>query len=267
MLFAIRDDDTSFFTSPSELENAYSFVKEGCVSLSIVPHTVPYHKDSVFPYGKGFPYKEYAIKDNQELINYLITEHNNGKYEILLHGYSHEYKYINNKWVPELIWKEKERLDFEITNGKKELEQLLHCKINTFVAPNNAIDSKAIHACEMNRMNYSGIIQHCDREFSIRYLVNYVYRWGFRMIKRVAPGKCFDYGNHKEIYAFAPDSFERMKKEFDLCKMHNWPFVVYTHYWSLLENKNERELLERIYKYAIDNGAKLVPLSECFGMR
>lgn len=53
MKFAIRDDDTCFFTKPSDLEKAYDFIDKGCISLSVVPYTVPIHKDDVFPYGEG----------------------------------------------------------------------------------------------------------------------------------------------------------------------------------------------------------------------
>lgn len=264
MLFSIRDDDTSFFTRPEELEKAYSFVKEGCVSLSVVPSTVPYHKDTVFPYGKDITYKMYDVADNKELIKYLIEEQDKGRFEILLHGYSHEYKKVNDKWFPEMIWKSQEQIDSEIKVGKEKLEKLLKCKIKVLVAPNNGINQKGISACEHNKMDYSGIIQHFDREISFKYLKNYFYRWSFRCVHRIAPGKCFDYGKHKEIYAYAPDSFDRLKKEFDFCKKHDWPFVIYTHYWSLLENAEERQLVKDIYNYALSNGAELVPLSKCF---
>ncbi len=70
MIIAIRDDDTSFFTKPQELEAAYDFITEGCVSLSVVPFSVPYHKLSK-PYGDGYEYKNYDIADNSELVEYL----------------------------------------------------------------------------------------------------------------------------------------------------------------------------------------------------
>ena len=68
MLFAIRDDDTSYFTKPEELRKAYDFVKEGIISLSVVYNTVPIHKDNVFPYGENLEYKLYTI-ENLSLIH------------------------------------------------------------------------------------------------------------------------------------------------------------------------------------------------------
>ena len=69
MKFAIRDDDTSYFTSPAELERAYDFVDRGAISLSVVPNTVYCHKDTVYPYGdkKGCP-GYFDIAENEELV-------------------------------------------------------------------------------------------------------------------------------------------------------------------------------------------------------
>ena len=53
MKFAIRDDDTSCFTKPEDLEMAYDFIKTGAVSLSVVPYAVPHHEKGVLPYGDG----------------------------------------------------------------------------------------------------------------------------------------------------------------------------------------------------------------------
>ena len=40
MKVAIRDDDTSYFTKPKDLQKAYDFLNEDdCVSFSVVPYT------------------------------------------------------------------------------------------------------------------------------------------------------------------------------------------------------------------------------------
>ncbi len=95
MRFAIRDDDTSFFTKPEELEKAYDFVQEGPISLSVVPCTVPHHEKGVLPYGEGIPFGYYPVGDNSELVDYL---RHNRNYDLMLHGYTHEYQQINGVW-------------------------------------------------------------------------------------------------------------------------------------------------------------------------
>ena len=66
MKVAIRDDDTSYFTKPKDLQRAYDFLNEDdCVSLSVVPYTVPVHRDDVFPYGKEIGMGYYDIKEKR----------------------------------------------------------------------------------------------------------------------------------------------------------------------------------------------------------
>ena len=48
MQFCIRDDDTSFFTSPEELEDAYGEITtRGPVSLAVVPYCRAGHSAGV----------------------------------------------------------------------------------------------------------------------------------------------------------------------------------------------------------------------------
>ena len=47
--FAIRDDDTSFFTSPEELDSVYSnYWGKVPISLAVVPFSVPEHRGRSF---------------------------------------------------------------------------------------------------------------------------------------------------------------------------------------------------------------------------
>ncbi|MDM1009637.1 DUF2334 domain-containing protein [Clostridium perfringens] len=264
MLFAIRDDDTSYFTTPEELEKAYNFIKKGTVSLSVVPKTVSVHKDDIFPYGKGINKGFYSISDNSVLVDYLRQGCKLGNYEILLHGYTHEYKKINNKWIAEMKWKSEEIIQKELKTAKEELEKLFCIKIKVFVAPNNSIDKKAIAVIENLKMDYSGIILHSDRKKNFRYFMNYIRRWGIRIIKNIPYPGILDYGKHKELVAYTLDSFERLKYEYKCCKRKNVPFVIYTHYWQINNDPEKKKLLKDIYNYVIEDGAKLVPLSECF---
>lgn len=267
MKFVIRDDDTSFFTRPEDLECAYDFVENGCISLSVVPNTVFSHKHLVFPYGEEDREGFFDIRENTNLIEYLKKKKREGRYDILLHGFSHEYRKINDQWKSEMIWKSKEQLEEELANGKKILEESLDTNITVFVAPNNHIGKNAVSVIESLSMDFSGIIQKFDRKITPRYLVNFVKRWSYRLVKKIQLPGVLNYGKHKELCAYACDSFERLKYEYQECKRLGSPFVIYTHYWYLLKNPKAKELLKQIYQYAIDDGAELVPLSECFEER
>ena len=84
-----------------------------------MPYTVPVHRDDVFPYGKEIGMGYYDIAENTELLEYLKEKYKQGKVDILLHGYSHEYQLSENKWLAEMKWKSSSQLKEEIPKGKK----------------------------------------------------------------------------------------------------------------------------------------------------
>lgn len=265
MKVAIRDDDTAYFTQVNELVSAYSFMnKGGCVSLSIVPYAYPIHRDDVFPYGDNIKSGYYAIDANDQLVSHIKEGIRDGKYEVLLHGYSHEYCKKHNKWISEMKWKPKEQLIRELTKGKQYLEGLFEQNINVFVAPNNSIGIKGIDVIEELNMEYSGIIQKNDRRITVKYIINFFKRWLYRGFYKIPYPGILDYGQHKELVAFTLDNYERLVYEYKMCKKRNQPFVIYTHYWQINEDKKIKKLLEDLYNYVIEDGAEIVALSECF---
>lgn len=264
MLFAIRDDDTSCLTNPSDLMEAYDFIEAGCVSLSVVPATVPTHKD-LHPYGISFDYREYPISENPDLISHLKAGCKAGRYDILLHGYSHEYQCQNGVWTPELLWKSEERIFQELMTGKAALEALLDHPVRVLVAPNNGIDQRGISAAERLGLNFSGTLGiRKDRAFDLYYCKNYLNRWLYRAVHQIPYGGILQFKRHQELYAYSLDDFERLKNAYQHSKREGHPFVVYTHYWTLKENSPNKNLLRQIYQYVMEDGAELVPLSACF---
>lgn len=261
MKFAIRDDDTSYFTKPEELERAYSFVSAGTISLSVVPYTVPHHEKGVLPYGEGIPFGFYPVGDNQELVSFLKG---NSRYDLMLHGYSHEYQQIDGKWYPEMLWKDEGRIARELREGKAYLEQLFERKIRVFVAPNNEVNVKAIRAAEALGLHYSGIINHRDRDLSLRYLMNYAARWGYRVLTGQRIPFVLDYGKHKEMVSYPLSNYDTMVQLYHQSKKRKAPFSVYTHYWELNRSPERKALLQRVYEYAVGDGAELVSLSSLF---
>ena len=265
MKVAFRDDDTSYFTKPEELETAYDFMQDNdCVSLSIVPFSVPVHRDDVFPYGKGIAPGYYSLEENDVLIQYLKEKVAQGKYDILLHGYTHEYQKINGQWIPEMLWKNEPQLIKELADGKEILDRLFGVNTSVFVAPNNKIDQKGIHALENAGMDFSGIIQHKDRDVDVRYLINYVKRWSVRGIKKIPYPGVLKYTRHKELVAYTVDSYDRLVYEYEMCKKRNEPFVVYSHYWQVNSDVAVKDILKRLYEYMKKDNANVISLSRCF---
>ena len=113
-------------------------------------------------------------------------------------------------------------------------------------------------------MNYSGIIGVRDRKVNLRYIYNFIVRWGFRIVKKVQYPGIMNYGKHKELNAYTIDNYERLIYEYHICKARKVPFVIYTHYWQLNTDEKAKKLIKQIYNYVIKDGAEIVPLSECF---
>jgi len=261
MKFVIRDDDTSYFTSIEDLEKAYGFIENGKVSLSVVPFAVPNHEKGVRPYGEGIPEGYYPIGDNKELVAYLK---NSGKFDLMLHGYSHEYQMVDGQWQPEMIWKDEARIAKEMKEGKQYLESLFDREFSVFIAPNNAVNAKTLRSVEALHMDYGGIIKHRDRDFSARYALNYVRRYWIRFRTGLLMPGVLDYGKHKEMVSYGLDDFDLLMKEYELCKKLHAPFAIYTHYWILNREPEIKQRLVDLYHFMMCEGAELVSMSSCF---
>jgi len=102
-LFAIRDDDTCYYTQPEELEFLYKEIWDiAPVSLSVVPFGVALHKDKS-PFNVGYKLNDspQPLEKNEELVNFLKEQVKGERIEIMLHGYSHKYKNLKGKWIGE----------------------------------------------------------------------------------------------------------------------------------------------------------------------
>ena len=265
MLFAIRDDDTCFFTKPEELSKAYDFVKDGTISLSCVPYCFPYHKDSN-PFNTNVEPGYYNIEDNPELIDFLKNGIVSSKFEIMLHGFSHEYKKIGEEYMAEMIWKSKHQISDELAHGKKHMEHLLGINIETFVAPNNLADDKCISVLEDLGMNFSGTIwkKFGDRRCDLYYLRNHIHRTLYHLKYKMPFSGVYHYKHHLELYAHNIRNFDDAMRIYERCKQENHPFVIYNHYWDLNANPERKKLMSQIYDFVIEDGCHLVPMSECF---
>ena len=263
---SIRDDDICYFTKPKELETAYDFLDEKCkiVSLSVVPFSFPYHKKSN-PYGVDVEAKYYDIADNEELVEYLKTNLQSGKYEIMLHGFSHEYKMVGDKWLPEMLWKDKKQIKDDLTNGKKHLEELFHCNIKIFVAPNNLISAKGIDVIEDLKMDFSGTIwKKPDRKIDRYYIHNYIHRVYYSLSHGIPYSGKYNYSKHRELYAHKLRDDQYIEKVYNDCIDNGYNIVFYTHYWELNSDPKQKEMLKKLCKKAMSDGFEMVSMSKCF---
>lgn len=270
-LFAIRDDDTSFFTSPEEIDAVYGpYWGSVPISLATVPFSCPEHQGRSF--GPDFPAdSETPIGENVRLINWLNTKIHTGEIEIMLHGYSHQYRKVKGPWIGEFRWKTGERLITEVSKGKAYLESLFSIPIKIFVPPGNAISKDGMVAVCKAGLHLSGIIGlGNDRPFTLDYLAAYIKRWGWWILNKnglTAYPFVLEYGTHKELraYALTPSAdADQLIRNLEHCVQLGAPFVVATHYWEFRECPEMKDTLKQLIQRARDLNMTFVPVSRCF---
>lgn len=258
----IRDDDLSYFANAKDL-NVYDEISKFPISYAVVPHMLTNSYDGGMCEELKNNKQPKWIGENIELVDSLIERIKSHNVEILLHGYSHEYKKIGSKIVPEFMWRNSIESYNLISIGKKYLEDIFNININWFAAPSNVINSNSIRAVIANNINFSGIITpKLDRPISKKYIQNYFIRWGHRLTHDFGYPGILDYGTHKEIYACPIVTGKYLYNYYRYCKHNNLPMVVNSHYWDIRDNNNSRTILFDFVKYALADGAKPSLLSD-----
>ena len=232
MYFCIRDDDTSYFTSPDNLENAYGEISRwGPVSLAVVPFHCAGTSKAVPEKFRG-QWSVHPLHENTDLVHYLRDRVVAGRFEIMLHGFHHDIEDGSGEFAvgSDLTRKARE--------GRQYLESLLKTTIRVFVPPRNAISYNGLQAV-------IGAGLHLGGSAGIRggwpLLSRATWQNWFRLKLRKLrnePGcpwviRCDD---HHEIpgNAITPLAlFDHNKAVFADALAHDGVFCAATHYWEL----------------------------------
>ena len=267
-LFAVRDDDTSYYTSIDDLEYAYAkYWGKVPISLAVVPFSVDNHRGGRISSKYNKKYEYAPISDNIELVKYLRDKVGAGHVEIMLHGSTHEFKLINRNFVSECIWKGAEELLVDIRRDKRYLENLFNTQIRTYVPPANDISVDGINAIRDSELFLSGMMgKWGDRPISINYANAWIKRWGCRLLKGYPYPYVLSYDGHKELYAHALNPFvseEKIIADIRLSSINKAPFVAATHYWAFRDSEKTGQLLEASVNEAKLLGMQFATVSDC----
>ena len=232
MYFCIRDDDTNFFTSPAQLEQAYGEItNHGPVSLAVVP----FHRAGT---SKAIPeefrgrWTVHPLHENTALVAYLRERVAAGRYEIMLHGYHHDepdgkFEFAGGERLTKRVWE-----------GKKYLEDLLNTKIRVFVAPHNAIRREGLRALALARLHFGGVAGVRSGwplvSFRTWLLWQHLRRW--TKSGGVGLPWILDLITHREIggNSVTPsNSLQRNQSAFETALALQGVFCLATHYWEL----------------------------------
>ena len=229
LTFAIRDDDTCYFTQPEQIERLYSGIWDVCpISLAVVPFhastrsgALPVeHRsgDDVFPLG-----------ENRALVEFLREQIVRGRLHVMLHGYSHKDEPSGFEFQAGSDLAEK------IRRGRRYLEDLLGSRVTAFVPPHNALSHEGFIAVRDSGLLLCGRtdrrIQRAGPQDMLRFLF---VRSRERLRGRDHP-HVIRYSGHREIggRAFTPSiALPSFLREIDDCRRSNGVFVLATHYWE-----------------------------------
>src|SRR5205823_9188465 len=85
----------------------------------------------------------HPLHENSELVTYLRARIDEGRFEIMLHGYHHDEPSGHFEFAPG------DHLAERVSAGRKYLEDLLSATIRVFVPPHNTIDRRGLRAVSL----------------------------------------------------------------------------------------------------------------------
>src|SRR5919106_6037673 len=150
MKVAIRDDDTSFFTTPEALERVYGDVWDRVpICLAVVPFAIGYEQAGIPPayWHSG---ESFALERNVALVAFLRELIRSGRATVALHGYTHQDCGNGSEFQTGTNLAERVR------DGRQYLEGLLGCRISVFVPPHNALSKRGLAAVTGSGLNILG---------------------------------------------------------------------------------------------------------------
>ena len=232
MYFCIRDDDTSFFTSPDDLEHAYGEIGQwGPVSLAVVPFHCAGTSKAV-PEKFRAHWSVHPLHENRSLVDYLRRAISDGRFEIMLHGYHHD----ERAGGPEFLYGRD--LARKVIDGRKYLEDLLGTAVRVFVPPHNAIGREGLRAIARANLHLGCVagVRAGWSLFSPATWKNWLKLRKWQRNGGFGIPWVLDLGDHREIAGnpVTPlSTFQRNKAIFDNALAAEGVFCVATHYWEL----------------------------------
>ncbi|MFN8336866.1 MAG: DUF2334 domain-containing protein [Cyclobacteriaceae bacterium] len=277
MRFAIRDDDTNFFTSPGEIEFCYKETWDVCPpSLSVIPFVQGNWRawqDEFYATGKITDWASWEndnevhpIHENRKLVEFLKDKVNEGKIALTMHGVNHRNtdkhrKPLANNLVHYAEFYTDQDLTAKLREGKAYLEELFNQPFTVFTPPQNAITIEGYKAIVNNNLGLvGGGLSFLSRQKTPRWFWEFMMWSFFRGSNR---NQYYPYvinlGKRKEIMVHFPlqevTRLENLIKAFDFVKAMNGDFILSTHYHGFpvqhrtYRKKNMKYVYDEFFDY------------------
>jgi predicted deacetylase len=270
MKVAIRDDDTSYFTTPDALMRVYGEIWDQVpIGLAIVPFAIGYEQPGI-PRGHWHSGESMPLHCNPALVSFLRELIAARRATVALHGYTHQdfpdgYEF---QAAPDLPGR--------IERGRAYLESLLGCRVTVFVPPHNALSKRGLAAVSAAGLNVLGSFlsfRPSLRPWEWRTAANWWAVQRYRLATkrhRRAPlvyPHALSYATHAEFgcHSLVPGTtVETLQRAFDEAQRFGGDFCLATHYWEV------DAALARVLRTFLDFAAgqprvRFVPVEELFG--
>jgi hypothetical protein len=230
--FCIRDDDTSFFTRPEELEEAYGRISQrGPVSLAVVPFCRAGSSKGV-PERMRRTWSVHPLHENAALVDYLRGQVAAGRFEVMLHGYFHDEVHGRPEFA------DGDDLERRVREGRRYLEDVLGTTVRAFVPPHNAIGRRGLAAVAKAGLHLAGAAG-VRAGWPLLSRSTWALWWKLRQWRQrggVGVPWILDLGDHRELAgnAVTPwSSLQHNRKALDCAITAGGVFCAATHYWEL----------------------------------
>ncbi len=150
MKFAIRDDDTCYFTDPADLERVYHDVWDVVpVCLATVPFAIGYERAGI-PREHWHDGEAFALDRNEPLTEFLKTLVAGKRATIALHGYTHQ------DYPDGFEFQAAPDLEQRVSGGLAYFGETLGARPSVFVPPHNAMSKCGLAAVGEAGLNILG---------------------------------------------------------------------------------------------------------------
>lgn len=253
MRFAIRDDDTNFFTPPAILESCYGDIwHEFAPTLCLISkvrgnwerwvHQIYRDKHDTDWDAWTADNEPHPIENNKGLVSFLKEKTAEGKLDIAYHAKYHRNEddslpqEMKNNYVRGAEYYTTRNVIEEIKDEVAHLSQLFNHPITVFTPPQNLLSFNG-YQCVLNAgLNLcGGGITFYKKEKDLKGLINIIKQLGFKLLNKESDyPKVLQFSNHTEIayhYPLQPNiRLDSLIYDFEMVRKHNGDFVLSTHY-------------------------------------
>jgi len=239
MRVALRDDDTSYFTSPERLHHVYDGVWTRIpVCLATVPFAIGYRRQGIpeahWTSGETFP-----LERNAALVTELKSLVAAGRVTIALHGCTHQ------DYPDGYEFQAAPDPEARLARGMSYLQPLLDARVSIFVPPHNALSKRGLAAVSAAGLNHLGSFlsfRPSMRPWERGTLRNW---WRVRRFRRATGRRRHDplvypfvlrYRRHAEFgcHSLVPGTtLDQLRRGFDEAREAGGDFCLATHYWEI----------------------------------